>query len=387
MSAEVRWQPLFLDFARYWGFVPRLCHAYRPQTKGKVESGIKHVRRNFLCGRTATSSRSAPATADLDRRSRAPAGARDHPPGGRGSLAGRAGAASSRWRVAFPFPYGPEVVRRVSRDAYVSYQSNRYPRPGRRRARKSRCGSLEHRWRSGRAARCSLPTRGVGRSTRSSRCPATTRDCQPPRRDPPAPRRGSRSPVEPEVEVRSLAAYEALSAAPIGAAARATSATSRRDHRPGASRVGEPEPGGDERVVEARLEHAAQGEQAYGEFLVELLECEVRARRERYLHPDAAGAPARGEDPGAVRLRLPAEPRRAPGSGTPDTALRPRGEQRGAAGPSRSGKDAPGDRPGRRSRARRLRGVFHHRARPGERPGPRPRGRTGWTGDCGSISP
>src|SRR5438874_9042821 len=36
-------------------------------------------------------------------------------------------------------------------------------------------------------------------------------------------------------------------------------------------------------VVEARLEQAAQREQAYGEFLAELLECEVAARRERYL--------------------------------------------------------------------------------------------------------
>ncbi len=51
---EIRWQPQFADFARYWGFIPRLCHAYRPQTKGKVESGIGYVRKNFLCGRTAT---------------------------------------------------------------------------------------------------------------------------------------------------------------------------------------------------------------------------------------------------------------------------------------------------------------------------------------------
>jgi DNA replication protein DnaC len=36
-------------------------------------------------------------------------------------------------------------------------------------------------------------------------------------------------------------------------------------------------------VVEARLEQAAKAEQAYGEFLAELLECEVSARRERYL--------------------------------------------------------------------------------------------------------
>ena len=47
---EIIWNPVFLDFARYWGFTPRLCRPYRAQTKGKVESGVKYVRRNFLCG-------------------------------------------------------------------------------------------------------------------------------------------------------------------------------------------------------------------------------------------------------------------------------------------------------------------------------------------------
>jgi len=47
---EVVWNPVFLDFSRYWGFTPRLCRPYRAQTKGKVESGVKYVRRNFLCG-------------------------------------------------------------------------------------------------------------------------------------------------------------------------------------------------------------------------------------------------------------------------------------------------------------------------------------------------
>jgi len=47
---EIIWNAIFLDFARYWGFTPRLCRAYRPQTKGKIESGVKYVRRNFLCG-------------------------------------------------------------------------------------------------------------------------------------------------------------------------------------------------------------------------------------------------------------------------------------------------------------------------------------------------
>ena len=53
--SEIRWNPAFLDFARYWGFTPRLCRPYRPQTKGKVEAGVKYLRRNFLCGREADS--------------------------------------------------------------------------------------------------------------------------------------------------------------------------------------------------------------------------------------------------------------------------------------------------------------------------------------------
>jgi hypothetical protein len=47
---EILWNSVFLDFARYWGFRPRLCRPYRAQTKGKIESGVKYIRRNFLCG-------------------------------------------------------------------------------------------------------------------------------------------------------------------------------------------------------------------------------------------------------------------------------------------------------------------------------------------------
>jgi len=46
------WNPTFKSFAQYWGFEPRLCRAYRAQTKGKVESGVKYVKRNFAPGRS-----------------------------------------------------------------------------------------------------------------------------------------------------------------------------------------------------------------------------------------------------------------------------------------------------------------------------------------------
>jgi transposase len=47
-----RWNARFKAFAEYWGFEPRVCRPYRAQTKGKVESGVKYVKRNFLPGRT-----------------------------------------------------------------------------------------------------------------------------------------------------------------------------------------------------------------------------------------------------------------------------------------------------------------------------------------------
>ena len=40
------WNERMLDFALRVGFEARLCQPYRAQTKGKVESGVKYVRRN-----------------------------------------------------------------------------------------------------------------------------------------------------------------------------------------------------------------------------------------------------------------------------------------------------------------------------------------------------
>ncbi|MCO6411938.1 MAG: IS21 family transposase [Thiogranum sp.] len=51
-EGRVVWNTTFKAFAEHWGFEPRLCRAYRAQTKGKVESGVKYVKRNFLPGRT-----------------------------------------------------------------------------------------------------------------------------------------------------------------------------------------------------------------------------------------------------------------------------------------------------------------------------------------------
>jgi transposase len=51
VGGRIHWNPTFRAFADYWSFEPRVCQAYRAQTKGKVESGVKYFKGNFLPGR------------------------------------------------------------------------------------------------------------------------------------------------------------------------------------------------------------------------------------------------------------------------------------------------------------------------------------------------
>lgn len=51
-SEHARMNPKFEDFSRYYGYTARLCRPYRAQTKGKVESGVKYVKRSFLAGKS-----------------------------------------------------------------------------------------------------------------------------------------------------------------------------------------------------------------------------------------------------------------------------------------------------------------------------------------------
>jgi transposase len=42
--------PRYLDFAAHYGFEPRACNVRRPNEKGRVESGVGYVKKNFLHG-------------------------------------------------------------------------------------------------------------------------------------------------------------------------------------------------------------------------------------------------------------------------------------------------------------------------------------------------
>lgn len=46
-QGRVEWQPAYLDFAKYYGFVPRACKPYRSRTKGKIERPIGYIRQSF----------------------------------------------------------------------------------------------------------------------------------------------------------------------------------------------------------------------------------------------------------------------------------------------------------------------------------------------------
>jgi transposase len=129
---EIIWNAVFRDFARYWGFTPRLCRPYRAQTKGKIESGIKYIRRNFLCGLLGREPESlAGFNAELRRWVAEVANQRIH--------------GTTREQVLLRFdedqfamqpvnqradyPYVDEEPRKVARDAYVAWKGSRYSVP------------------------------------------------------------------------------------------------------------------------------------------------------------------------------------------------------------------------------------------------------------------
>jgi transposase len=129
---ETIWNPIFLDFARYWGFTPRLCRPYRAQTKGKVESGIKYIRRNFLSG---LQGQEPGSLEELNSRLRTwaweVANQRVHGTT-QEKVCDRLKIESSHLHPLngrLSYPYADQELRKVARDAYVAWQGNRYSVP------------------------------------------------------------------------------------------------------------------------------------------------------------------------------------------------------------------------------------------------------------------
>jgi len=207
------WNPTFKAFADYWGFEPRVCRPYRAQTKGKVESGVKYVKRNFLPGRTFVDVVDFQAQLDewnttiADRRVHGTTHElpmvrfeREH-----GQLVPLAGQGS--------FQQEARVSRIVAEDYLVSLATNRYSVPFRligQRVEVQRRGDtvqIFHRDREvathpvipGNHQFRILPEHGPGAIARTAR----QRQSTPHRSE-------SAAHTLPEVEVRDLACYEAL---------------------------------------------------------------------------------------------------------------------------------------------------------------------------------
>jgi transposase len=53
-TGEPHFHPKFIDFATHYSFQPKLCRPMRPQTKGKIESGVNYLRQNFFQGERFT---------------------------------------------------------------------------------------------------------------------------------------------------------------------------------------------------------------------------------------------------------------------------------------------------------------------------------------------
>jgi len=213
------WNPTFKSFAEYWGFEPRLCRAYRAQTKGKVESGVKYVKRNFHPGRSFVDIVDFQGQLDewnadiadqrvhgtthelpLERFARE----REHLT----ALAGQPGFALAR-----------SVSRIVAEDWLVSFEANRYSVPFRfigqtvslkregewLRVRHRDELVAEHPLLAGKHQVRILPEHGPGATARNQRNRRSV--------SPPASR--AQATLHSQVEIRDLALYESL-CAPAG---------------------------------------------------------------------------------------------------------------------------------------------------------------------------
>jgi len=129
-SGRVEWNAKFKDRMDFYGVEIRLCRYYRAQTKGKVESGVKYVKRNALPGRRFGDLEELNAwllewcLAVADQRVH---GTTHELPAHR--FARSEAAALSAVDARPPAPQERMESRIVPRDGLVSVEANRYPVP------------------------------------------------------------------------------------------------------------------------------------------------------------------------------------------------------------------------------------------------------------------
>lgn len=123
------WHPTYADFAGYYGFRPWACTPYRPQTKGKVESGVKYVKRNALAGKRFLSW--SHLNAWLVEWTTTIADLREHGTTHEAPLARFASERLTPLGVRPPYQWAHVRQRVVANDALVSIAGSRYSVPAR----------------------------------------------------------------------------------------------------------------------------------------------------------------------------------------------------------------------------------------------------------------
>jgi len=122
------WNPLFKDFFEHYGFTPRLCRPGKSgaKTKGKVERTVQYVETGFHLGREFSS------LADLNQQARAwleRANAKPHGTTHEVPLERLSAEHLLPMTGVRPFQVVLTEERKVSRDCFVHYRTNRYSVP------------------------------------------------------------------------------------------------------------------------------------------------------------------------------------------------------------------------------------------------------------------
>ena len=119
--------PVMVDFSQYYGFTIKTCRPYRPRTKGKVERLINYFKGNFLPGKSFSSLDDANAQAKEWMNN--VANNRLHCTTGEKPCELLAKENLLNHIALKPFDLIRCVERKVSVEAYVHYQGNKYSTP------------------------------------------------------------------------------------------------------------------------------------------------------------------------------------------------------------------------------------------------------------------
>ena len=127
ISGGVRFTDALVAFCALHGTTPRACRPFRARTKGKVESGVKYVKRNALAGLSFTSFEALQA--HLDSWMRETADVRIHGTTHERPIERFAAEAAALRPLKLVAPAPLPRKRKVSSDCLVDVDTNRYSVP------------------------------------------------------------------------------------------------------------------------------------------------------------------------------------------------------------------------------------------------------------------